>query len=171
MELVPKTCSPIHKFRWNHENQSAEQLRLAARSAYHSCTKQNQQQPLFCFFFDAFNDFFEPVLSFFSFLSFLPEALALPGAAPATPAAPDVGCFMGEPGCCCCTCVDCSAVGCWTSACCPTSTCPGAGCPLSCAISSGVSWPPAANFAKISGETFIRAGAAAITGALTKPAC
>merc|ERR1719270_2512529 len=115
------------KFRRNHGNPSAEKPLLGAHSTDHSCTKLNQQQPLFCFFLEAFNDFFEPVLSFFSFLSFLSEAFALPGAAPAAPAAPDAGCFMGELGCC-------------TSACCPTSTCPGADCPLSCAISSGVSW-------------------------------
>merc|ERR1712060_285676 len=94
-----------------------------------------QQQPFSFFFFEAFKAFFEPDFSdFFSFLSFLPEALALPGAAKAA---------CGDPG----------------------ITGPGAGWPLSCAISSGVREPPAANLAKISGETFMRAGAAATIGA------
>merc|ERR1719330_2198158 len=104
------------------------------------------QQQLLFFFLDAFSDFFEPVLSFLSFFSFLFEAFALSGAIPADSVAPGVGCLMGEACCCCCCCccccsgVGCPGMGCWTSAGCPASTSPGAGCPLlSCAISSGVS--------------------------------
>merc|ERR1719346_790964 len=114
-----------------------------------------QQQPFSFFFFEAFRAFLDPDLSFLSFLSFLPEALALPGATaacppalpgepaetPATPPGTEVAC--GEPG----------------------TAGAGAGWPLSCAISSGVSVPPAANLAKISWDTLTRAGAATTIGA------
>merc|ERR1719436_1516003 len=99
--------------------------------------RQNQQQP-FCFFFlEAFSAFFSLDFSFFSFF---PEAFAFPGD-PGTAAA---AAACGDPG---------------------TAGPAGAGCPLSCAISSGVSWTPAASFANISWETLTRAGAAATASA------
>merc|ERR1719330_1377510 len=87
-----------------------------------------QQQPFSFFFFEAFNAFLDPDLSFLSFFSFFPEALALPGAAAACPPA-----FPGEPR-------ETPATPPGTETACgePGTAGAGAGWPLSCAISSGV---------------------------------
>merc|ERR1712087_68923 len=98
-----------------------------------------QQQPFSFFFFEAFSafleDFFEDDFSFF--FEALAEVTAALAAA-AGEAAPAMG----------------------ATAAATASTEAGTGSPESWAISSGVSVPPAASFAKISGETLMRAGAA-----------
>jgi len=125
------------------------------------------------FFFEALSDFLED-LSFFFFLSdataeVTGEATAdvaeVTGeGAAATGAGAEVTELTGAAGS---TAAGTASTTAGTASTTDVAATSGGGAPVSCAISAGVSEPPDDNFAKISGETEKRAGAAIVAGAAT----